>query len=105
MQNRRRILQYCSFAAPAFFLPRSIRAQAPLLGVELRELPSSHPSPGMDGRSRAPSGTPQWPNLLDGYAARPPWSVAGVDYPVGPELEHQLRGSERRPHAKRRLLR
>jgi hypothetical protein len=29
------------------------------------------------------SGTPELPNLLDGYAVRPPWQVAGVDYYVG----------------------
>jgi hypothetical protein len=28
--------------------------------------------------------TPQYPRLLDGYAARPTWAVAGVDYAVGP---------------------
>ncbi len=36
-----------------------------------------------DGASGAPSGTPQMPTLFSGYVARPPWSVAGVDYPVG----------------------
>jgi hypothetical protein len=29
------------------------------------------------------SGTPQLPNLFSGYAVRPPWQVAGVDYAVG----------------------
>jgi hypothetical protein len=29
------------------------------------------------------SGTPQLPNLFDGYAVRPTWDVAGVDYHVG----------------------
>jgi hypothetical protein len=36
-----------------------------------------------DGSAGAPVGTPQMPHLLDGYAARPPWKVAGVDYAVG----------------------
>lgn len=38
-----------------------------------------------DGFANAPAGVAaQYPNLLDGYAARPPWRVAGVDYGVGP---------------------
>ncbi|WP_439360873.1 right-handed parallel beta-helix repeat-containing protein [Bradyrhizobium sp. DASA03007] len=36
-----------------------------------------------DGAANAPANTPQLPTLLDGYAARPTWSVAGVDYAVG----------------------
>lgn len=36
-----------------------------------------------DGVSGAPTGTPQLPSLLSGYAVRPPWNVAGVDYRVG----------------------
>lgn len=36
-----------------------------------------------DGASGAPSGTPQFPNALSGYTARPPWNVPGVDYYVG----------------------
>jgi len=36
-----------------------------------------------DGLATAPTNTPQLPTLLDGYAARPTWSVAGVDYAVG----------------------
>ena len=36
-----------------------------------------------DGFPGAPRGTPQLPMLLSGYAARPPWAVAGVDYFVG----------------------
>ena len=39
----------------------------------------------LDGRLNAPTGSPQYPNLLDGYATRPPWYVAGVDYAVGPD--------------------
>ena len=36
-----------------------------------------------DGSANAPSGTPQLANLLSGYAVRPSWNVAGVDYAVG----------------------
>ena len=36
-----------------------------------------------DGSSQAPAGTPLLATLLNGYAARPPWMVAGVDYAVG----------------------
>jgi hypothetical protein len=36
-----------------------------------------------DGCPGSPAGTPQYPHLLDGYAVRPPWNVAGVDYYVG----------------------
>ena len=36
-----------------------------------------------DGSAQAPAGTPQLANVLNGYAARPAWQVAGVDYAVG----------------------
>ena len=36
-----------------------------------------------DGFAAAPTGTAH-PTLLQGYAVRAPWRVAGVDYPVGP---------------------
>ena len=37
-----------------------------------------------DGSANAPAGTPpELPNLLSGYAVRPSWNVAGVDYAVG----------------------
>jgi hypothetical protein len=36
-----------------------------------------------DGSANAPSGTPQLSNILSGYAVRPTWNVAGVDYHVG----------------------
>ncbi len=36
-----------------------------------------------DGSAGAPAGSPLLPSLLAGYAARPPWMVAGVDYAVG----------------------
>ena len=35
------------------------------------------------GGNSAAGGTPQLPSLLSGYAARPGWQVAGVDYAVG----------------------
>lgn len=37
-----------------------------------------------DGSSAAAGGTAQLPTILNGYALRPPWNVAGVDYAVGP---------------------
>ena len=37
----------------------------------------------VDGSGGAPTGTPQLPNILSGYATRPAWQVAGVDYAVG----------------------
>jgi hypothetical protein len=36
-----------------------------------------------DGATGVRPGTPQLPNILSGYAVRPPWEVAGVDYAVG----------------------
>ena len=36
-----------------------------------------------DGFAGAPAGTPQLPNLFQGYATRPPWRIPGVDYYVG----------------------
>jgi peptidoglycan hydrolase-like protein with peptidoglycan-binding domain len=36
-----------------------------------------------DGFAQAPTGSAQQPNILQSYAARPPWRVAGVDYAVG----------------------
>jgi len=38
---------------------------------------------GGDRSAAAPSGTPQYADLLDGYAVCPSWQVAGVDYAVG----------------------
>ena len=38
---------------------------------------------GGDGSAGAPGGTPQRAGLLDDYATRPSWQVAGVDYAVG----------------------
>ena len=37
----------------------------------------------VDGAGGAPAGTPQLASILDGYAVRPSWQVAGVDYAVG----------------------
>lgn len=39
--------------------------------------------PYRDGRSGSPSGSAQLPGVLAGYAVRPPWQVAGIDYHVG----------------------
>jgi hypothetical protein len=41
--------------------------------------------PEVDGSENAPIITegPKYPSLLRGYRVRPPWKVAGVDYPVG----------------------
>ncbi|MFL5253107.1 MAG: Ig-like domain-containing protein [Rhodopila sp.] len=36
-----------------------------------------------DGASGAPAGAPIRPTILNGYAVRAPWKVAGVDYAVG----------------------
>src|SRR4051812_28221359 len=36
-----------------------------------------------DGSANAPAGTAQFANLVNGYAVRPTWNVAGVDYYVG----------------------
>ena len=36
-----------------------------------------------DGSANAPAGAAQMPTLLSGYAVRPTWNVAGVDYHVG----------------------
>ncbi len=36
-----------------------------------------------DGSANAPAGTPQLSTLLSGYAVRPSWNVAGIDYYVG----------------------
>ncbi len=45
--------------------------------------PTASGSGYVDGSASAPSGTPQLPTILTGYAARPSWKVAGVDYAVG----------------------
>ena len=44
-----------------------------------------------DGSANASSGPPQYPTLLDSYATRPPWKVAGVDYAVGRPATGELR--------------
>ena len=38
---------------------------------------------GSDGYAGAPTGTPQYPTILNSYAAVPSWCVAGVHYHVG----------------------
>ena len=49
------------------------------LGVKASRVAAN---PG-DGSADAPAAAPQVPMLLDGYAVRPAWNVAGVDYAVG----------------------
>jgi len=44
------------------------------------EPPTGNPD---DGSANAPKGMPQLPSALNGYAKRPSWEVAGVDYKVG----------------------
>jgi hypothetical protein len=44
-----------------------------------------------DGCANAPAGTPQYPTLLGGYAVRPPWRVAGVDFHVGIDANTTLK--------------
>lgn len=44
---------------------------------------SADPYLSLDGRLNAPVGTPQFPNILSGYAKRPAWLVSSVDYSVG----------------------
>jgi hypothetical protein len=39
--------------------------------------------PFNDGTQKAPIAAIQRPTLFSGYALKPPWKVAGVDYPVG----------------------
>ena len=45
--------------------------------------PGGDPFATLDGRLGAPIGPPQYPTLLNSYAVRPLWMVAGVDYAVG----------------------
>lgn len=63
---------------------RIFRPRAPAI-VAIRNPPLIVASPGEegDGSANAPTGTPQFPNLLNGYAFRPSRQVAGVDYRVG----------------------
>lgn len=60
--------------------------------VEGSPIYSVSPSAGMrvggpvnlsDGSATAPTGRPEFANLLNRYSARPSWNVAGVDYAVG----------------------
>jgi hypothetical protein len=44
-----------------------------------------------DGASGALAGAPVLPTILNGYAVRPPWKVAGVDYAVGVPLGTALK--------------
>jgi hypothetical protein len=66
---------------------RSLLAASVSAGAALVCAPALAVSPperwGDDGRSGAPAGPVVDAALLDGYATRPPWQVAGVDYHVG----------------------
>ena len=77
MMPRRLILQGVLATALAS-VSRRVRARAGLLSF-------ASPSNwwGDDGSASAGAGTPLYPTLLSSYAARPPWKVPGVDYPVG----------------------
>lgn len=44
-----------------------------------------------DGNANAPPGLPPFAGLLNDYAVRPEWSVAGVDYNVGPRSDIALK--------------
>lgn len=44
---------------------------------------TTDPWEALDGRLNAPTGTPQFPTILNGYVSRPPWRVSGVDYRTG----------------------
>ena len=68
--NRRSLLG--SVAATAIIRPSSARLLRTNGGIFYN-----------DGSANAPSGTAQYPTLLNGYTARAPWKVAGVDYAVG----------------------
>jgi hypothetical protein len=78
-------------AAAAFYMSLA----GTLVGAaEAGELPLSRGDPGAapaDGFETRPAGPPQHPNLLRGYAARPPWRVVGVDYAAGVAAGQQLR--------------
>lgn len=56
----------------------------PAMGLSLVNVNGAgDPWAALDGRNGHPAGTAQLPTLLNGYAVRPPWQVAGVDYYVG----------------------
>lgn len=91
--NRRRLLKAGAAALVPVFRPGLVRASAGLL-----QFGGGDPWALLDGRANAPSGTPQFPTLLNGYptasppgarvrwpasGTQPPWMVAGVDYAVG----------------------
>ena len=58
------------------------------------------PTPGVlaveaNTSDAGPTGSPQLPMLFSRYATRPPWDVAGVDYPVGPSSSITLKDPQR----------
>src|SRR5262249_43812194 len=68
---------------------QSVRSTSATVPVPVRAPPAS--SGYVDGANGAPSGTPQLPSILSGYAVRAPWQVAGVDYAVGVPVGTTLR--------------
>jgi hypothetical protein len=71
-----------------WLLARYLAAWALLLGGALTDAATADSLPvlttvGDNGATNAPAGAAQYPDLLTGYAVRPPWKVAGVDYAVG----------------------
>jgi hypothetical protein len=56
---------------------------SPLPAATTPTTPTTPTGSANDGSSGAPAGTPLLPTLLNGYAVRPSWKVAGVDYAVG----------------------
>src|SRR6516165_5141081 len=66
------------------FNRRSLLVAAPAVLLTPRRTLAAEIGSGLpDGFSGAPFGTAQYPTLLNRYAKRPPWHVAGVDYYVG----------------------
>ena len=67
------------FTATATDAAGNVSAASASLDVTVNSSSSGY----ADGSSNAHGGTPQLSSLLDSYAVRPPWQVAGVDYAVG----------------------
>jgi hypothetical protein len=71
-----------------WLLARYLTALALLLGGAPTDAATTDSWPvltivGDSGATNAPAGAAQYSDLLTGYAVRPPWKVAGVDYAVG----------------------
>ena len=74
---------------------RSARLCVPMMAVSLTcgATPRLRPVSlaAADGHTEASVGAPQFPSLLAAYPVRPPWHVAGIDYPVGVQAGTPLR--------------